>query len=70
MTSPARTVAPDVAVCAALGEMGRHRIGRLLVDAARGVPGVVDGDGRADAPDRVTRAAQGVSGVRRGTARG
>lgn len=31
MTSPARTVAPDAAVCEALGEMGRHRVGRLLV---------------------------------------
>lgn len=31
MTAPARTVPPDTPVCEALREMGRHRVGRLVV---------------------------------------
>lgn len=41
MTSPVRTISPGAAVCEALHEMGRGRVGRLVVVDGRQVVGIL-----------------------------
>lgn len=41
MSAPVRTVAPEATVGAALREMARHHVGRLVVTDARGIAGIL-----------------------------